>query len=304
LVTYFQALGSGVGDVLVCKPAFEWLAANSSEPVVFVARGPRQVGLSILLEGAHGEVDELNLPRLFKPGDKLVNLRDHELQTAHDWFSPDFKVRFGHMKVAEILNEICASKGILANNREIKPLQFSPDRRSRDKVILSPATTCKSKQLESKFWLELADRLRQLSIDTIVLGVLHYSAQIQDLVRAGFTHIETEKLQEAVNLISCARAMISVDTGLMHIGVQQSVNTIAIFGACEVYYRPSPHCFPIFTDKRSCDPASEYKTYNFSTTYHNWDYLPPEAESGDFLDFEDYDRIIDLLQQCVQVQPR
>lgn len=290
--------------MLVCKPAFEWLAANCSGPVIFVARGPRQVGLSHLLEGAHGEVDELNLPNLIKPGDELINLRDHPWQTAHDWFSPDFKARFGHMKVAEILTEICESKGIFANQREIKPLAFSVDRRARDKVILSPATTCKSKQLTSAFWLELADRLHRQSIDTIVLGVSQYSQQIQDLIRAGHTHIETEKLQEAVNLISCARGMISVDTGLMHIGVQQSINTIAIFGACEVYYRPSPHCFPIFTDKRQCDPSAEYKTYNFSITYDNWDYLPPAAETGDFLEFEDYDRIVELLQQCLQVQPQ
>ena len=297
MVIYFEALGSGIGDVLVCKPAFEWLAKNSAEPVMFVARGPRQAGLSSLLDGANGEVREVDLPQIVKPEDRVVNLRDHRWQTNHDWYSPEFKELYGHMKVQDILGEICADKGISADQREMKPLPFKRDRRAEKKIILVPGSVIKSKKLGTTFWLKLFERLTAQHREVIMLGTLKYSEQLHELISAGIPHLETPHLQDAIDVIGSCDGVIAVDTGLMHIAVQQQIRTVVIFGECEVYYRPSPFCFPIFTDKRisSLSSGAEYQTYQFSSTFDNWDYLVSSSEDGEYLQFDDVDSVLALL---------
>lgn len=298
MTIYFLCLGSGIGDVLVCKPAFEWLCANGAEPVFFVARGPRQVGLSRLLQGAAGEVREDELPGIVKPEDRVINLRAHSWQTDHDWFSAEFKARYPGIKVSEILDDACREHGIHADNREIRALPFSIDERGSNKVVLVPNTTMKAKKLRPQFWMDLAHTLKVRGWDAIVLGSTApntvNATELQTLVEHGLTHHATQDLQEAINIISSARAVVSLDTGLMHIAVQQGINTVAIFGACEVYYRPAPNCFPIFTDRRV--PAQEnYKLYKFSSVYDTWGELPSTADDGDYIDFADCDKVLQLL---------
>ncbi len=301
MAIYFAPVGSGIGDVVVCKPAGEWLARNCPDPVFFVARGPRQVSLSRLIDGLAGEITELELKEKLSESDRLVNLRDHHLQRHHDWFAPDFKRRFPNFHIVQILDEICRDFGIEADHSEIKPFVYSQDERARDAVILVPGTTMKSKSLKTSFWLSLHAQLAKQGRKCLMLGSLEHSRQTKELASAGISHLPTENLQEAIDLISNASSLVSVDTGLMHIGVQQGVNTVCIYGVCETYHRATPNSRPIFTDvlNLSLVPPPEYPRYDFPAIYDNWNYLPASAEDGDYIAFDDVQAVLDLLVAVV-----
>jgi hypothetical protein len=298
MVVYFAPIGSGIGDIVVCKPAAEWLARHSSEPVFLVVRGPRQVGLSRLIDGVAGEVIELELKGRLSGKDRLINLRDHDLQRKHDWFAPEFKSRFPNLRIAEILEEICSGLEIRANHREIKELFCRKDVRSQNAIVLVPGTTLKSKTLTTRFWLKLHEELRCRNHPCLMLGSVEHSRQTQELVELGIPHLATEDLQEAINLLANAKAVVSVDTGLMHLAVQQGVRTVAIFGVCEVYYRPVSNCLPIFTDDGSplLQLGSDYPIHEFPAEFDNWNYFPSTAEDGDYIRFMDTTKVLDLLE--------
>lgn len=297
MTVYFKVLGSGIGDVVVCKSAFESFCKSTSEDVVFVARGPRQVGLSKLLAGAAGEVSELEVKEKMREGDSIINLRDHPWQREHDWYSADFKVRYPDVKVLEMLEVICRDKGLDVDVREMAPFKFEQDARATGKVIVIPGTTMKAKKMKPTFWLNLAARLHDGGIETIMLGHAEASPEVEELISLGLQHVDTPTLQEAINLISSCRAVVSVDTGLMHIAVQQGIKTVAIFGQCEIYYRPAKNCLPIFTDRRLSEYefTGEYKFFDFAAEYDTWDYLPPESEEGALIKFDDPAKVVEML---------
>jgi hypothetical protein len=317
MTIYFAPVGSGIGDVIVCLPVCNWLVEHSNEPVFLVARGPRQVNLSKVIPGLAGEVAEPDLDKVMKPGDRLINLRDHPLQKHHDWFSKEFQTSYPDCRISEILAAICAdlNLNIDADLSQIKPLQFEVDERSRDKVILIPGTTIKAKMIAPHFWRNLYQSLQDMGVDCLVLGLLDRSKDTKALVEAGLPHIETLSIEQAINLISGAKAAVSVDTGLMHIAVQQGIKTVAVHGICEVYHRPAKNCIPIFTNAfhrsrpSSTEPAaplrvppafippdSQYSRHDFPVRFTTWNWDPEEGvEDGEYLPFDDHKKVIELL---------
>jgi len=309
MTTYFAPTGSGIGDVIVCLPVCEWLTAHSTEPVVLVARGPRQVNLSSVIPGLAGEVREVDLAEVMKPGDRFINLRDHPLQKHHDWFSEEFQKSYPDFRITEILSVICRDFNIPADLSAIKPFRYSVDERSRGKVILIPGTTVKVKMMRPHFWLNLYHELKDMGTDCLIVGLLERCNDIKSLVDAGVPHIETPSIEQAINLISSAQSVVAVDTGLMHIAVQQGVKTVAIHGKCEIYYRPAENCIPIYTNSFHRSAATKIELPNrwdacadgsepqcdFPVMYDTWDWDPPGVEDGDYVMFDDHKRIIELL---------
>ena len=306
MTTYFLAVGSGIGDVVVSLSICRWIIQNSSEPVVMVARGPRQVGLSEVIPGLAGEIIEPDLQKTMMSGDRLINLRDHPLQKYYDWFSAEFQTGYPNFRITEILTRICRDFGLAVDVSEITPFEFTRDERVLDKVILIPGTTVRAKMVRAPMWINLYNDLQSMGIESVMIGELDRSKDTRDLVETGLPHIETPKIQDAINAISSARAVVSVDTGLMHVAVQQGVKTVAIHGACEVYHRPAPNCFPIFTNNfdRSkafvAPPPGKPANFppggkEFAVLFNTWNWLPMSFADGDYIDFNDHQRVIDLL---------
>src|SRR5262249_35944406 len=78
----------------------------------------------------------------------------------------------------------------------------------------------------------------------------------------GFCWLETARVWEALRIINSARAVVSVDTGLMHLAVHQGKPTVTLFGQLPVYYRPYDNCHPFFVKScsDSCLTALEQST--------------------------------------------
>jgi hypothetical protein len=252
--------------------------------------------LSRLIEGVAGEINEIDLANVLGEGDRLINLRDHELQRAHDWFSHEFKSRFPKLRIAEILEQICIDFDIKANHREIKSFAFRESACSKNKIILVPGTTVRSKKMKCSFWLNLYEELCRRGADCLLVGCPQQCEETSELVACGIPHVPSDDFQTAIDLISSAAGVVAVDTGLMHLAVQQGVRTVAIFGVCEVYYRPAENCLPIFTDnQRFYCSSSDYPRHDFSATFSTWDYLPPLADVGDLIDYDDYVEVANML---------
>lgn len=295
MAIYVAPIGSGMGDVVVCRPVFDTLMAKQSEPVFLVARGPRQVGMAKLIDGLAGEVKEPQLKEILQPGDRHINLRDHPLQRRHDWLDAEFYATYPGINIQKALKIICADLGLPEINDEFRPLSFQHDSRSVGKIIFVPATTMKAKTLESAFWLALHKRLQQQQRSALMLGSLEYSPQMQELHAQGIPHIPTAEISDAVNLISSCAGVVSVDTGLMHVAVQQGVRTVAIFGQWHLYYRPRENCRPIFAAPTPECGQYRAQTTEFGCDYETWDWFPPRCDEGSYLQYNDVQRVIDLL---------
>jgi ADP-heptose:LPS heptosyltransferase len=89
----------------------------------------------------------------------------------------------------------------------------------------------------------------------IVVGQPGSSAAVQELVDAGVTWVETENVRDALNVISSAKLVVSVDTGLMHLALNQQVPVVAIWvdqpGSFH-FMRNDEHCFSLLSAR--CRP--------------------------------------------------
>lgn len=244
---YLAPIGSGVGDVIVALPAFTWLAAQGAS-VYLVARGPRQLGFDAAIPNLSGVVREPDLPSILAsdPTARYINLRDHDIQRNYDWYGEAFDRDYPGYGITDIMSLVARDHGVFADFNTFPRMNFSPCPDAREAVLLVPGTTSDFKALPTSTWLSLISALRAQSIPLLVLGEPDRSPVVADLISSGVPHLPTPSMQLAIDAISSSRACISVDTGLMHIAVQQGVPTVAIFNNVHAYYRPALNCIPIF----------------------------------------------------------
>ena len=127
------------------------------------------------------------------------------------------------------------------------PLYFERRPEFAATTIILPGTTTASKTWPANNWLRLINFLEQCGRPVAMLGEPERSAVVRDLVASGVKWQPTPDIQEAINIISSSQAVVSVDTGLMHVAVQQGIPTVAFFQGYPIYYRNFPNCFPLFS---------------------------------------------------------
>ncbi len=246
MTVYISPVGLGLGDLVLSLPAIQALI-EGDEPVTLVARTSRHMGLSQCIPGLAGVIDEPSfLSNPISPGDRYINLRDHHLQTEFRWDTPEFAAAHPGFKIIEILEGICADFGIAANFRQLKPLPWQRLKELEGKVLFIPGSAQESKCWLSASWRDLSLRLKShRGRDCLVLGEPDKSAGVRDCLAMGLGHYPTPSIDEALNALSSAAAVVSVDTGLMHLALQQGTPTVALYLHNPVYLRRSPLCFAL-----------------------------------------------------------
>jgi ADP-heptose:LPS heptosyltransferase len=263
---YLAPIGSGVGDVIVALPAFAWLAAQGSKPYL-VARGPRQLGFEHAIPELAGVVREPDLP----DGVRYINLRDHAIQRNYDWYGEAFDRDYPGFRINEIMALVCRDKKLFPDFNTFPRLTYAFNPAAAEKVVLVPGTTSDFKAMPTSTWLSVVSRLSAAGLSCIVLGEPDRSPVVADLLAAGVPHHPTPLIQLAIDTISSARACISVDTGLMHVAVQQGIPTVAIFNSTHTYYRPAPNCHALFAP--ACAPECALQSaqqFPFPAEYKEW----------------------------------
>jgi hypothetical protein len=269
---FLAPLGSGIGDVVVVLPALEWLINRGEAAVYLVARGPRQLGFESAIPGLAGVVREVDLDvQALAPDCGYINLRDHEVQRNYDWYGDRFQRDYPNFFINDILNLICRSFGIEADYSRFPRLLSTKRADVANKVAIVPGATCDFKALPASSWHAVCNALRARDIDFVVLGEPDRSPVVASLVADDAPYLTTPSIQDAIDVLSSVRGVISVDTGLMHIAVQQGTPTVAVFNQVHTYYREAVNCRAIFGPV--CAPVCARQTqekFPYPVDYKEW----------------------------------
>lgn len=262
MTIYFAPIARLLGDLVVSLPPLQSLIEESKEDLCLIMRSPAQRGLDKRIPGLASAISEPEFLRHRQndPELKLINLRAHPLQTDYVWGSQEFKTRFPNYRISDVIAQICRDLQIEDGQRELKPLVAREHSELKNTVILVPGTASPIKQWPSRNWLSLKQKLEALGIPVLVLGEPRYNSQVASLLQSGMPWIPTPFLYDALDLISSARAVVAVDTGLMHLAVHQGIKTVALFREYTMFLRDyenvrnvfAPDCSPLCREREFC----------------------------------------------------
>ncbi|HEY9714110.1 MAG TPA: glycosyltransferase family 9 protein [Chroococcales cyanobacterium] len=245
MTNYIAPISWGLGDLIVSLPAVQSLIATG-QPTYLVTRHSLQTGLSSRITGIAGEVSESALKDIrLGPADRYFNLREHPLQTDYFWGSPEFSESFPSYKIDDILSRIANDLGLECDFGRLQPLAYNHDNRVTDAVLLIPGSDGQYKWWPTANWLEIFQCLKERGIRSYVIGQPESCPAVKELLSRGIPWIETATLSDAVDAISSAQAVLAVDTGLMHLSVNQGIPTVALYRPDPIYIRHHDHVVAI-----------------------------------------------------------
>ena len=249
MVCYVAAVGSRLGDMLVILPVVTALIREARRTYV-IARSPVQLEVAELIEGLAGCVKEPELPQALEiePGLVLdffkdVNGRNHGLLGAMPI------AEYERLSIVERLNIACTEFGIAVREHTLVPLscQRIPD--LSNTVAVVPGATSSSKRWPVAHWLELVARLRSCGLSCLMLGEPELCPDVRMLERCGVPLRGTPRLSEAVDVLSSVRLVVTVDTGFMHLAVNQGTPTIGMFNQLScIWHRSYHHSYALVGD--------------------------------------------------------
>lgn len=238
---YLAPIARGLGDLIVSLPALRGLIATGV-PTYLIMRSAAQHGLAHRISGLAGTFDEMDFdPAKMNTGDKYFNLREHKLQTEYIWGSPEFARVYPNYLIGDIVEEISKDLGITYPNIICSPLLFEPVRQAQNKAIFIPGSAGSMKCWPAKHWLELSELFKKDGMETIVLGEKDKCKAVLDVCQIGLKHIETPDLEQALDIISSAKLVVGVDTGLSHLAVNQRIPTVMLFRYNSIFRRELDH---------------------------------------------------------------
>jgi hypothetical protein len=230
----------GLGDLVVCLPvlqaAIEQSAAHGRQTWL-VARSPSQSRLAPRIAGLAGWVESQAWDGP-APGDTLVDLRDHPLQRDTWWGSAEFEDAFGPLTINDIVSRIASDAGLEADFSSPRPLRSQPRPELARAVLLVISSDGPAKRWPGERWRDLASTLQARGED---VRVVTRDESPDELGVPGVAAVNAPTLGDAVDVLTAARAVVGVDTGLTHIAAQQATPTVTICRARCVYFRPWPH---------------------------------------------------------------
>jgi hypothetical protein len=237
---YLAPVSFGLGDLVVSLPVLQALIAQSraaGTETWLVARSPAQAQLAERIAGLAGCVHDDEWDRNLRH-DRIVDLRDHPLQRDHWWGSPEFEERFGPLSINDILGRISADFGIDADFSAPVPLAAHARPDVAASVLLVIGTDGPSKEWPAARWAAVAHGVRELGSE---VGIVTRDDAAQEPRALGIEAICAPTVGDAVDVVSAARAVVGIDTGLTHLAAQQGTPTVMICRSPSVYFRAWPH---------------------------------------------------------------
>jgi hypothetical protein len=298
---YVAPISFGLGDLVVSLPAVQALvvqAGRERDEAWLVARSPAQARLAERIDGLSGWVTEEAFDRDRTDG-RLVDLRDHPLQRDHWWGSPESEAAIGSLSINDILARICADFAIDADFTRPVPLIAHPRPELRSAVLLVVDSDSPSKCWPVDRWAAVASGIRDFGLDPRVVT----RDDTRHAAVAGVDAVCAPTPGDAVDVLTAARAVVGVDTGLTHIAAQQGTPTVTICRAHAVFFRPWPHTRAVTGDE--CDDACrtverEY-AYNERVDLRDFEWRPrPCPVNGRCLDAVRVDDVVYALEQVLR----
>jgi heptosyltransferase-1 len=241
----------GLGDLVVSLPVVQAAVRADrcgATETWLVTRSPSQAALATRVSGLAGTVAEEDLA--LRPGDALVDLRDHPLQRDHWWGTPEFTAAYGPLSINEIIARIGADLGVVGDFSAPVPFEAVPRSDAEGLVLFVADADGTTKRWALERWLELATALgrRGLGVATVTRG-----EDGNVLADEGLASLVAATPGEAVDVLTACRAVVGVDTGLTHIAAQQGRPTVTLCRTPAVYFRRWEHTRLVAGSP--CDPA-------------------------------------------------
>ena len=278
MAIYFAPIARLLGDLIVSLPPLQSLIA-SGEEVYLIERSSSQCGLAGRIPGLAGSIKETDFLKMnLDRSSCFVNLRDHPLQTDYIWGSREFETKYPAYRIAEIVREISLSFGITYAAMNMVPLKVIPRYEDQGKTVLIPGTASPIKKWPTEYWIELFNMLSASGQECLLLGEPEQSVQIAELIEAGLPWKATPLLCDALDMVSSAKQVVSVDTGLMHLAVHQGIQTVALFREYITFLREFPHATNLVAPPCSASCLSSCKQEEFSASpnasvvYDDWNH--------------------------------
>jgi hypothetical protein len=250
--SYIAPVSFGLGDLVVCLPVLQTAIAQSAAQgteTFLVARSSSQSELASRIVGLAGHVDSDSWDGA-EPDDRFIDLRDHPLQRDYWWGTAEFEEAFGPLSISDIVSRIASDAGIEADFSGPVPLASQPRPDVAGSTLLVVSTDGPAKQWPAEHWRDLASTLRARGEH---VRVVTRDESAAELGVPGIDAVCAPTLGDAVDVLTAAKAVVGVDTGLTHIAVQQGTPTVTICRARCVYFRPWPHTRVVLGT--SCDPT-------------------------------------------------
>lgn len=238
---YLSPIARGLGDMIVSLPALQGLI-STGVPTYLVMRSCAQRGLSSRIQGLSGAFDESQFdPLTLDEKDKYFNLREHKLQTEYIWGSQEFASAYPNYLIQDIVSQISFDMGIPQNSGACTPLLYKPAPEASGKAVFIPGSAGSMKCWPAQYWLELADYFKNEGIESVVIGQRDKCKVVNEVCILGLKYIETPELEYALDVVSNAKIVVGVDTGLSHLAVNQGIPTIMLFRFNSIFRRVFDH---------------------------------------------------------------
>ncbi|MBU6454109.1 MAG: hypothetical protein KGS72_20180 [Cyanobacteria bacterium REEB67] len=251
---YLAPISNGLGDLICSLPVLQSLIASGRETYL-VRRSTAQQGFDERIDGLAGSIDENELEQISAGASvQVINLRDHPLQTDHIWGSPEFLQKYPQLYIDEIIRRIAADKGVDIDGLSCRPLLSKKVQALTGKIAFIPGSRGLQKCWPASHWLTLAQLLRERrGFECRVIGEPDQSPIVKELLAAGLIWHPTPTIGEALDALSSVRAVVGVDTGAMHMAVQQLVPTVALFRYNALFARQKAYVRSLLAP--TCDRA-------------------------------------------------
>lgn len=130
-------------------------------------------------------------------------------------------------------------------------------------AVLAPFTTRAQKHWLESRWSALARRIRaDLGLEAVLLGGPDDHAAAGRIAAGGGIHNLAGRARLAVSaaLVSGARLLVGVDTGLTHMGIALNVPTVTLFGSTRPYLDTASPLARVLYHPMACSPCRRRPT--------------------------------------------
>jgi hypothetical protein len=247
---YFAPVAEGLGDLLLTLPVLHCLI-KTGRPTYLVLRSPKQSGVAQSIPGLAGWLEEPEfLKRKLGVDEQFINLRNHPIITENVMGSDSFFEKFGRLTIVDVIERIAID---LIDNEILRgidlkqsiPFEFERQSNAAGKILFVPGSAGDFKCWNTSSWIELYDALAEAGLAAAVVGQPEKSPEVKALIDSGLPWISTPTFQAAVDVVSSARAMVSVDTGLLHLAIQQGIPGVGLYLQRSIFVRPEENCFHV-----------------------------------------------------------
>lgn len=274
---FISPISFGLGDLIVSLPAIQALI-DSGQDTYLITRSTLQQELAPRINGLSGIIAEEQFAQhSLTSVDKYINMREHPLQKNLWWGSAQFDRQYPGFLINDLLKIICQDLGINADFDQLKQLKAYRQEKIKDAVAFVPGSDGNFKCWPKQDWLSLATLFSSQGMQVLLIGKPEFSQAVKELVPY-LNWLPTPDLTDAVDVLSSVKAVVAVDTGLMHLAVHQGIPTIGIYRSHPIYRRNYANSFHITA--RPCDARcidkSQSLTNNLITDmtglkYQSWE---------------------------------